>query len=98
MSASPSEWGWQQHRETIEDLARAREIPRSEFPGHKEIYCSNLEGFLGGQFPALLRERDELAAEVERLRSAREGAHRNFSQLADWLERNHPDVLEAWSA
>jgi hypothetical protein len=98
MNAAQSTRRWQQCREAITDLAAAREVPREQFPGHKEIYCSNLEGFLGGQFPALLRERDELAAEVTRLREAREGTHRNFSQLVDWLQRNHPDVLEAWSA
>ena len=43
-------------------------------------------------------ERAALEAEVVRLREAREGAARNFSQLVDWLTRNHPDVLEAWSA
>lgn len=60
--------GWEQARQTIEDLRAARGVPREEFPGHKEIYCSNLEGFLGGRFPVLLAERDELVAEVERLR------------------------------
>lgn len=43
-------------------------------------------------------ERKALEAEIARLRKAREGTARNYSQLVDWLQRNHPDVLEAWSA
>lgn len=62
--------GWESERKALTDLRAAREIPREQFPGHKEIYCSNLEGFLGGRFPALLAERDRLLAENERLREA----------------------------
>lgn len=62
---------WAQARKTIEDMRRVDGVPdsdradgvvsTSEFSGHKSIYLANLEGFLGGRFPVLLAERDELA-------------------------------------
>lgn len=59
-SQSTPQIGWEQARQALADLAAAREVPPASFPGHHAIYCANLEGFLGGCLPVLLRERDEL--------------------------------------
>lgn len=62
---SGSLYDWQSERDALATLAQFREIPAEQFPGHKAIACANLEGFIGGRFPALLAQRDELVAALE---------------------------------
>jgi hypothetical protein len=65
-----SEYDWEKERETIADMAAKDAIPDAEFPGHKGIYMANLEGWLGGRFPALLAERDVQKARADRVTEA----------------------------
>lgn len=75
----------------LAELAEYREIPREEFPGHKEIACTNLEGWLGSRVPVLL-------AEVKRLRqglwdcAAAAGEDTDGNETPDHLA--HPDIVE----
>lgn len=47
-------YDWQRERDTIAEIREKRDVPREQFPGHKEIYLSNLEGWLGVRFSPLL--------------------------------------------
>lgn len=83
-------YDWAKERDTLADMARVRGVPDSErpdgvvategFSGHKGIYLANLEGWLGGRFPALLGQRDELREALEELTNAA----REFSTSASY--------------
>jgi hypothetical protein len=47
------------------DMARARDIPAEQFPGHKAIYMANLEGYLGSFAVRLLDALEQAEAELE---------------------------------
>lgn len=75
---------WRQARDVIADMKRVGGVPDStrpdgvvttpEFSGHKSIYLANLEGFLGGRFPALLKERDQLFDALRLMAAARDAS------------------------
>jgi hypothetical protein len=54
-------------KEAASDLTTARDTPHGQFPGHKEIYCANLEGWLGGYTVALLGALERVEAERDAL-------------------------------
>lgn len=67
----PSEATRKRIRDAAADLANARDIPPERFPGHKAIYCANLEGWLGGFTLGLLNALEAVESERDRLATDR---------------------------